>query len=710
MGRGNSASSRNFFHSVGMKLFLIFLICIVGFVIFVGQFTLAKVKPVIKSNMANSSEQTMIQTAGKLSLMLHDYGQVTTELLSDQSFSNSLSNYIIYTKKKDTYSQYQAVSKITAKFNSLSSSHTDFEQIGFIPADKSIPVIMNDSSTVKNVQQSSWLEKLKQAQGKIVWLPTSSTGYITENSNKNVFACGRLFRDISSGVTLGYLVIEINQNAIKQELAAVQLGKTGTIDIIDQSHKIVAAADTKLIGKAYPYTAKGLGSKDSGFTTINSNGAHLVVYSKIAENGWSIVGSVMQSELYGKVSQISRMTWYIAAAAAVLAVIIALLIVRMIARPLMVLRNLMREGSQGNLSVRTSFRSKDEIGQLGQSFNQMMEQITLLVNQTRSSAKQVRETAGILKQSSSQTSTAAKEIALATEQIATGALDLATQSEKGNELTSQIGSQMEQVIGDNEKMRTRASDVQDSSDKGKQNMSHLNHQTGNTEEMFRSIVDKFGTLKESTDSIRNILEMLVGITKQTNILSLNASIEAARAGESGKGFMVVAQEIRKLADQSNQSIQVVGEITDKIQLEMEDTTKVLTDAYPLFQEQINSVKEVDAIFQAVDQNMNQFIQQLNEATNSITELNASQHTLSEAMSSVSAVAQQSTATSEEVASLSSNQTEVSDELVQLSSQLDELSQSLQASLAQFTTEQLADRDTSSKEADAAEASLDSEEI
>lgn len=285
--------------------------------------------------------------------------------------------------------------------------------------------------------------------------------------------------------------------------------------------------------------------------------------------------------------------------------------------------------------------------------------------------------------SSNLTATSAREIAIATEEIANGASSLATEAERGNGLTHEISLQMKHVVEANANMGVSANEVQNASRQGTFYMAELTTKTTLTEDMTRTIFENVGRLKESTSSIRKILDVLNDMTKQTNILSLNAAIEAARAGTAGKGFMVVADEIRKLAEQSKQSIGIVGKITDTIQMEIGETVAALSESYPVFQEQIKSVKEAELIFKQVQTHMSGFVEQLSAVTDSILLLDESQNVLTEAMTNVSAVSEEASATSEEVASLSNEQLSISQGIVKLSEKLAGLSHSLQDSLSKF---------------------------
>lgn len=374
----------------------------------------------------------------------------------------------------------------------------------------------------------------------------------------------------------------------------------------------------------------------------------MVVFIRSNDYGaWYIIATVHESELVEGAAKIFTYTLYLALLAAALAIIIGFVLVRLFGTPLVSLRNLIQKGEQGDLSVQVEIKSKDEIGQLGESFNRMMTQITTLVNQTNLSAEEVLSTATRLSDVSKNTAMSAKEISVATEEIASGASTLALEAERGNELSFNIKTEMDLVVGSNFEMGKSANEVREVSEQGIEYMSQLIEKTNMTENMIRSMTEKVDNLKSRTTSIRQILDVLNNMTRQTNILSLNAAIEAARAGAAGKGFMVVADEIRKLAEQSKQSIEVVGQITEGIQNEVEDTVRVLSEAYPVFKEQIDSIKKADLIFKNVQGQMGEFIQHLDSATNSIQQLEQSQMTLSEAMSSVSAVSQQSSATSEE---------------------------------------------------------------
>lgn len=670
--------------SVGVKLFLIFFAGIMIFVVSLGLLSYAKAKDTIEKNASRSNQETIEQTKQKMDIILERFVDTSTQIFFDPEMQSLLQK--MSDKNLSAYDTFVNSSSINKQLSNIAFTNKSMEAIYLVPTDetKSIMGTGSNSSSMGDIRNEGWYDELVQAGG-YRWLPTETK----EDGSTPTFRIVRSMKNLQ-GTTQSYvLIIELKLEVLEQQLKSLDLGEGSVLQLIAPDNKVVASTIADRTGKDTDLTfVKELKEKSGSTTTeytLDGNSTNMLAsYSTMDSSDWKLIGMVPTSILVKDAKGILTLTLWMALVDAAIAILIGIWMVRMIARPMGKLKDLMQEGAKGNLKVRTPYNSQDEIGQLSAAFNLMMEQITKLVEQTNRSAQEVLDTASELSNASKKTAVSASEIAVATEEIAGGASSLATEAERGNELTDNISRQMESVVAANEQMGDSARHVEKSSQTGTQHLNQLMTKTQKTEEMIGALVNKVDSLKESTSSVLKVLDVMQNITKQTNILSLNATIEAARAGTAGRGFMVVANEVRQLAEQSRQSIDMVGDITDKIMTEMNETVDQLSAAYPLFKEQMDAVKDTNVIFASVQQQMGAFVESLSMVTGSIGDLNQSQETLSEAMSNVSAVAEQSSATSQEVASLSSEQQNISNQLVNLSAKLENVSTELKDTLSRFT--------------------------
>lgn len=680
----------SFRKSIGTKLFALFFVSIVACVLTVGLMAYSKAKNAIETNVSDASLQTVTQVANNMDVVFQTFNDLSLQLILDKEI-NSLLDTIGSTT--DDFERLQSNRTLSEKLNAYIMSNRSILGAALIPEKSGTVIIAGNGSTTlaDQAKEKAWFKHTVEEAGRVNWIASDSDGIIASNGEPAI-ALTRLVKGINGTGNKQYvLVIEIPVKFIIEHYEEVNLGEHSKLAIVNSDGVYITNYDYNMIGLPTDVTLPLIAEEDvrDSVKLNDSAGAELLTIYKSFETipKWKLVGTIPVENLIKDANQIRDLTLITVLVAAVLAILIGALVIRIIAVPLILLCQLMQKGSDGDLTVRASQKKRaDEIGQLSSSFNVMMSQIGALAVQTTRSAEEVLTTAGQLSDSSRKTAIAAQEIAVATEEIANGATSLAVEAEKGSDMTSNINEQMQNVMNANQEMVQSAVEVEQASEQGTSYMNTLIEKTGMTEEMTRSMVEKVDSLKESTGSIVQILDVLTSIMQQTNILSLNAAIEAARAGTAGRGFMVVADEIRKLAEQSRQSIEVVGQITESIQTEIGETVEVLSNAYPIFQEQISSVKEANQIFLTVRGQMGQFVQKLENVTSSIGELDNSQTILADAMTSVSAVAEQSSATSEEVASLSNEQLGISDNLVALSEKLDAVSRGLKETLTKFKIE------------------------
>ncbi|MEC0170659.1 methyl-accepting chemotaxis protein [Paenibacillus graminis] len=671
--------------SMGVKLFLFFFITVFVIVGVVGTQSYRIAKDSILDEVSNSSEQTIIQARKNLDLVFDKYKDYSLEYIADENFMNNLKIFV--EKQKGSLDYLSQQKEITANIRKTLSSMKNINGVTVFNLDGT-GAASTYQINMNAIDKQDWFKSALNTRGEDMWIPSRQAGFV---GGKNSIGLVRVLRDYDGPIAV--LLVEINVDALASQLNDMKLtsssaeGKGGIMMFDPASQGVIYAKDASQIGEQSHFMEFDDYSPDSVegvFTTKQADGNnYLAIYNQSEVTGWVLTGEVRISDLLSSADRILLFIIIALALSAAVSILLGYIMVRIFANPLTQLKDLMNEGARGNLTVRIPVTSKDEIGQLGTSFNQMMEGILILVQQTGESAKQVMNSAIQLTESSKLTSASATEISAATEQIAQGATSLAREAERGNDLSGIIINRMENVVESNLEMNRAANEVNQFSGQGAAYMEELMEKTKSAEMITRDMMNKVNGLRETTSSINNILSVMSALTQQTNILSLNATIEAARAGEAGRGFAVVANEIRKLADESKQSIEVVGSITKKIQEEMNNTVDTLVGAYPLYQSQAEKVRDTSNILIQVKEQMDEFIQKSEEVTDSVQELNRAQQELNASITNVSAVSEETSASAQQVASISIEQLGMSNRLVDLSTELDNLSEALQKSLSSF---------------------------
>ncbi len=235
--------------------------------------------------------------------------------------------------------------------------------------------------------------------------------------------------------------------------------------------------------------------------------------------------------------------------AIVLCVIFGLLISRMITSPVKNMQVLMVKAEDGDFTIHSDYQSKDEVGQLGASFNEMIKGLKVLIQQVSESAANL--------------AASTQQISASTEEIASGSQQQSVSAQTATEMVTQMSDAVQEVAKNAEEAAHASEKAVEMANKGG---AVIRETLSGMEEISEKIDD----LASESAQIGNIIEVIDEIAEQTNLLALNAAIEAARAGEAGKGFAVVADEVRKLAERSGKATKEIAELIQSIQKNTED--------------------------------------------------------------------------------------------------------------------------------------------
>ncbi|MEH7468507.1 methyl-accepting chemotaxis protein [Priestia megaterium] len=362
---------------------------------------------------------------------------------------------------------------------------------------------------------------------------------------------------------------------------------------------------------------------------------------------------------------------------------IGLLIARMITKPLKEIKNLMETAKDGDFQVQGTYESKDEIGLLTASFNQMIGGLKEMMMSVGNISSTVAASSEELSASAEQNNSAIEHISSITEKLASGSNHQVHQIQESSTIIHRITNQTSEVVENVEQITKRALDTAAISNSGTATVETAAKQMKSINDNVTELSSVFQGLSEHSAKINQINDVITAIADQTNLLALNAAIEAARAGDHGKGFAVVASEVRKLAEGSSNSANQIKELVAIIQSETARTLQSMTTTKEEVKEGLAVVEQAGTSFMQINEAVQHVVDQIQQIGSAIHSLAKDTLEVQGAIHEVNGIAEEAAAGAQNVSATTEEQLASMEEIASSAMDLANMSEELQGLIAQF---------------------------
>lgn len=647
--------------NIKVKLMLSFALILMIPAIVVGTFAYITAKDAVKEEILTGFYETItlvdMTIDNMLQLKVHDMeifsGKISLNMYQGES-SPDLRNM---------FSQYRDLHP-EAELTYMGTSHGLFIQ----EPDIGVPEGYDP-------RERPWYIEAMASKGEFI----ISDPYVSASTNELVVTISQAIKDGS-----GVVAVDINLNYLQGLTNQVEIGETGYAILLDKSKKYIAHPTEVAGNEAMESLAATLYAQENGqFDIVVDDQQRIMVFLTNKLTGWKLAGSIATAEIVAAAAPILKRTALIICIAIVIGAVAVFFITKSIIAPIIRLKEQAITISEGDLTQDIEIQSNDEIGHLGQAFNSMQESLRTLIQNVERSAELVASSAAQLSASAEQTSDATAQVATSIQEVAHSAEMQKDGVDGASRSLIDISVDITHIADNSIRVSELSYRATEEAEIGGQAVSDTVNQMTS---IHKSVIESNAitkSLHERSKEVRSILNVITAIANQTNLLALNAAIEAARAGEQGKGFAVVADEVRKLAEQSQSSATEIHEIVEGIQEDTANSVEIME------QITINVQGGVDVSNEAIEK-FNHILQSLKEITPQMEAVSATAEQVSAAVQEVTATAnyiassaQGNAAASQQVAASSEEQLASMEEISSSADSLAFMAEDLKELIAKF---------------------------
>lgn len=466
-------------------------------------------------------------------------------------------------------------------------------------------------------------------------------------------------------VNNGFVVFDISTQNIKDMFTRYSIGDDCILGFVTQQGKeILVNTEEKAVFSQLPYFQEAIaGTESSGNSYATYLGKeYLCLYEKMEDTGAMICAMVPKDNILKQVENIKMLNIAFVSIGCILAIITVTIIAGGISKAVNALKKSILLASEGDLTTDFSTKRKDEFRSLSQGMIHMLDHIRKLIGEVKEVGSKVTGSAGNLTGTCEQLLMATKDISQTIDNTQQGIIQQANDAEQCLLQMNKLSDQINQVYHSTYEIENIADSANAIAGEGIVIINELNLKSRETYDITRRVIQRVEAFEKHSKNIGEFIQVINEIATQTNLLSLNASIEAARAGSAGLGFAVVAEEIRKLADQSLSASGHIQAKVNEIQKDTKDTVEVAKQAEDTVGSQAKAFDRAVEVFNNINNHVKDLVSHLDKISLGMKQIDTAKDDTLLSIESISAVSEESAAASEEMNATALNQLNAVEEL------------------------------------------------